>query len=254
MKMYKVGIIGFGDFTKVIIEYLAPYADIIVSSRSKSEGDAGFGARFAPLEDVLAQQILIPSIPSQFFEDFFTDHKRLINPEAIVIDVCSVKVKPLEVLKRLLPETCSIIGTHPMFGPASIAKNGGINDLRCVVAPVRVDADLLRKFEEFISETLQLKVIVRTPEEHDREMAYVQGLSHYIARVMDIMDIPKSELSALAYDDLFDMKNIQAKDSWDLFESIMHDNPYAKEVNDLYKKASEALDEKIAQSSADLTG
>ncbi|MBP9738510.1 prephenate dehydrogenase [Candidatus Saccharibacteria bacterium] len=254
MKKYQIGIAGYGDFTKVMIEYLSPYADIVVSSRSKTEGDAGFGAKFAPVKTVLSQPILIPSIPSQFFEDFFTDHKRLINPEALIIDVCSVKVKPLEVLQRLLPKTCSIIGTHPMFGPASIAKNEGIEGLRCVVTPVRADDELLKKLEAFISNTLELTIIKRTPEEHDREMAYVQGLSHYIARVMDIMDIPKSELSTLAYDDLYDMKNIQAKDSWDLFESIMHDNPYAKEVNNDFKKASESLDKQIAQSSTDLLG
>ncbi len=76
-------------------------------------------------------------------------------------------------------------------------------------------------------------------------MAYVQGLSHYIARVMDAMDIPESELATLAYEDLIDMKHIQAKDTWDLFESIMHDNPYALEVNELFKKAQLKLDEQI---------
>lgn len=245
MSKYKVGIIGYGDFTKVMVEYLAPYADIVVSSRSKNSGDAGFGARFADVAEVLSQDIIIPSIPSQFFEDFFTDHKRLINPGALVIDVCSVKVKPLEVLKRLLPDTCSIIGTHPMFGPASIKKSGGIAGLRCVVSPTRASDELVNRLVMFIKDTLALKVLRRTPRQHDQEMAYVQGLSHYIARLMDVMDIPKSELSTMAYDDLYDMKMIQAKDTWDLFESIMHDNPYALEVNELFKKAQLKLDEQI---------
>lgn len=245
MSKYKVGIIGYGDFTKVILEYLAPHADIVVSSRSKDSGDAGFGARFADVAEVLSQDIIIPSIPSQFFDDFFTYHKRLINPEALVIDVCSVKVLPLEVLERLLPDTCSIVGTHPMFGPASIKKSSGISGLRCVVSPVRASDTQVKKIEEFMSESLGLKVLRRTPKQHDREMAYVQGLSHYIARVMDIMDIPQSELATLAYEDLIDMKNIQAKDTWDLFESIMHDNPYALEVNRVFKQAQHKLDEQI---------
>ncbi len=245
MKMYKVGIVGYGDFTKVILEYLAPYADIAVSSRSKSSGGAGWGARFAQVSEVLGQDIIIPSIPSQFFEGFFHQNSQLINPHAVVIDVCSVKVKPLEVLERLLPKSCSIIGTHPMFGPASIKKNGGISGLSCVVSPVRASDMQLEKINTFISDSLGLKVIHRTPEQHDREMAYVQGLSHYIARVMDVMDIPESELATLAYEDLIDMKHIQAKDTWDLFESIMHDNPYALEVNELFKKAQSKLDEQI---------
>lgn len=245
MDKFKIGIIGYGDFTKVILEYLEPYADIIVSSRSNSSGDAGHGAKFANLEKVLACPIIVPSIPSQFFEDFFSTNANIINPNALVIDVCSVKVKPLKVLEQLLPKTCSIIGTHPMFGPASIKKNGGITNLRCVVSPVRASDETINKLEDFICDTLKIKLLRRTPQEHDREMAYVQGLSHYIARAMDIMDIPESELSTLAYDELLAMKKIQAKDTWDLFESIMHDNPYALEVNKLFKKAQRKLDSEL---------
>lgn len=242
MKKYQVGIIGYGDFTKVMLEHLSPYADIVVSSRSKESGEAGHGASFAPISEVLARPIIIPSIPSQYFEDFFTSHRDQVNPEALVTDVCSVKVKPLAVLEAVLPSTCGIIGTHPLFGPASIAANGGITGLRCVVSNVRSSDNQYETLKNLISETLGLQVLERTPEEHDREMAYVQGLSHYIARVMDAMDIPESELSTLAYDDLLDMKKVQAQDSWDLFESIMHENPFAQEVNQQFKAAQVKLD------------
>lgn len=226
-------------------EYLAPHADIIVSSRSNVDGEAGFGARFAPLDEVLARPIIVPSIPSQFFESFFTDHKQLVNPEAVVIDVCSVKVKPLEVLGRLLPETCQIIGTHPMFGPASTRKNNGLKGLKCVVCPVRIPDPKLAKLTSLLGETLGLEIIYKTPEEHDRDMAYVQGLSHYIGRTMGIMDIPDTTLATFAYEDLLDMKNIQGHDSWDLFESIMNENPYAREVNQDFKRAIDALDQQL---------
>ena len=241
----KVGIIGYGDFTKVMLEYLSPYAEIIVSSRKYQSGGAGHGAVFASLDKVLACPIIIPSIPSQFFEEFFSSNTELINPNALVIDVCSVKVKPLEILERLLPKTCNIIGTHPMFGPASIKKNGGIVGLKCVVSPVRAPNEVVQKVEAFISSTLNLKLLRRSPQDHDKEMAYVLSLSHYIARVMDIMDIPESELSTLAYDELLAMKKIQAKDSWDLFESIMHDNPYSMYIHDMFKQDQNRLDTKL---------
>lgn len=242
---YQIGIIGYGDFTKLMCEYLAPYADIVVSSRSHDSGDAGFGSRFAMLDEVLSQPILIPSIPSQFFEIFFTENKDRINPDALVIDVCSVKVKPLQVLEQLLPETCQIIGTHPMFGPASVYKNNGLDGLKCVVCPVRVGQETLDSFTGFVADILKLRVINKTPEQHDQEMAYVQGLSHYIGRTMDIMNIPNTELATLAYDDLLDMKNIQGHDSWELFESIMNENPYAREVNQKFKQAIQQLDHQL---------
>jgi prephenate dehydrogenase len=242
---YHIGIVGYGDFTKLMIEHLAPYADIVVSSRSVQMGDAGHGAKFALLEEVLNQPIIIPSIPSQFFESFFAAHTDKIRRDALVIDVCSVKVKPLETLKRLLPSTCTIVGTHPLFGPASVAKNGGLHGLKCVVCPDGEAADEVRAF---LVTQLGLEIIGKTAEEHDRDMAYVQGLSHYIGRVMGIMDIPDSPLATLAYDDLLDMKRIQGTDSWELFESIMTENLYAREVNEEFKRACRKLDETISSS------
>lgn len=245
MKRFSIGIVGYGDFTKLMLEYLAPYADIVASSRTYEEGDAGFGARFGSVEEVLKQPIIIPSIPSQFFRDFFTQNKELVNPNALVIDVCSVKVKPLEVLQELLPTTCHIVGTHPLFGPASVEKNNGLKDLRCVVSHVRADEATYSTLTTFLTDELQLEVIEKTAEEHDKDMAYVQGLSHYIGRVMGIMNIPDTKLATFAYDDLMDMKNIQGTDSWELFESIMEENPYAVDINHKFKQACKELDQKI---------
>lgn len=163
----------------------------------------------------------------------------------MVIDVCSVKVKPLKTLDELLSETCEIIGTHPLFGPTSVRENGGISGLKCAFCPVRASQETIAEVNAFLSDVLKLKVIELSPEEHDKQMAYAQGLSHYIARVMDIMQIPECELSTLAYDDLYDMKMVQAKDSWELFESIMNENPFAREINAQFKAAQKLLDQKI---------
>ncbi|HMS93135.1 MAG TPA: prephenate dehydrogenase/arogenate dehydrogenase family protein [Candidatus Saccharibacteria bacterium] len=244
---YQVGIVGYGDFTRLMCEYLAPYADVIVSSRQHTEGDAGFGAQFRSVEEVLSRPIIIPSIPSQFFKAFFTVYGGVINPSAIVIDVCSVKVRPLGVLQQLLPPTCQIVGTHPLLGPASVAKNGGLQGLKIALCRVRQDEATYHGVRRFL-EKLGLHVIEKTPEAHDRDMAYVQGLSHYIGRIMDGMGIPETPLSTYAYDDLLDMKKIQGQDSWGLFMSIVKENPFAEEVNVAFKDATKQLDDKIAES------
>lgn len=245
-KRYQIGIVGYGDFTKVLIEHLSPFADIVVSSRANTEGDAGYGARFAGNSEVLARSIIIPSIPAQFIDGFFAEHKHLVNPHALVIDVASVKIKPIEALKRQLPETCQIIGTHPMFGPASIAKNDGkLNGLKCAFSSVRASEEVEQELVAFLRNKLGLWLIHKTPEQHDLEMAYVQGLSHFIGHVLHEMNIPDSELSTLAYDDLIDMKNIQGNDSWDLFCSIVDGNPYAKEVQDQFISSYKAVREQL---------
>lgn len=245
MKKYNIGIIGYGDFTKVILEHLEPFAAMVVSSRSHKSGDAGFGATFAPINEVLSQSIIIASIPSQFFEEFFSAHRKLINPDALVIDVCSVKVKPLGILEEQLPNSCSIIGTHPLFGPASIEHNKGIQGLKCVVSKVRASEDTLETLYQLLQEELGLKIIHKTADEHDKEMAHVMGLSHFIGRTMKSMDITTSELSTLAYEDLLDMKRVQGEDSWDLFYSIMKENPYTEEVIEQFKRAQAQVISKL---------
>lgn len=245
MKKYSIGIVGYGDFTKVMLEYLAPYADIVVSSRQPQDREPGFGARFGTVEEVLSQAIIIPSIPAQFIKGFLTENFAYINPMAIFIDVCSVKVHPLQVLEAVLPATCQIIGTHPMFGPASILKNNGIVGLPCALCPVRCEGKTLSELTHLLSDVLKLDVIRISPGQHDREMAYVQGLSHYIGRVMDGMRIPDSRLKTAAYENLLEMKRIQGGDSWELFASIMHENPYAVEVHALFEQACKDLNQKI---------
>ena len=47
----------------------------------------------------------------------------LLKPGTLVLDVGSVKVEPVAIMKELLPETVGIVGTHPLFGPQS-AQNG----------------------------------------------------------------------------------------------------------------------------------
>ncbi len=243
MKKISLAIIGYGDFAKLLIKYLSPYADIVVTSRQKQINKQGLKFKVVDLETALAQPIIIPSMPAQNLEKFFTDNKKLINPNALVVDVCSVKVKPVQVLSKVLPTSVRILASHPLFGPAS-AKNG-LKDLKIMLYPVRLSDDTYSLIKNFCKTKLKLNVIECTPKQHDEMMAYAQGLSHYIGRLMQIMEIPTNHLSTNAYDDLLDMKRIQGGDSWELFESIMFENPYALKVNAEFKQAIKDLDVKL---------
>jgi prephenate dehydrogenase len=236
-----LGIVGFGDFGKLLHRHLSSYFDVVVSSSKKLEG-----VKQANLDEVLASKYVIPSFPAQFFDTFFGQHGSKIKAGSTVIDVCSVKTKPLALLKKHLPESVSILGTHPMFGPQSATN--GLQGLRMMMHPTRISPDHYQKIKHFLINSYKLHIIECTPEEHDQTMAYVQGLSHYIGRVMDIMRIPETELTTTAYADLLDMRRIQGSDSWELFYSIMHENPYAHEVNAAFKAACQQLDDRLKTS------
>jgi prephenate dehydrogenase len=217
---------------------LSPYFDVIVSSSRTLQH-----VQQASLDDVLSCDYIVPSFPAQFFENFFRTHSSKITSKSTVIDVCSVKIKPVKVLKKYLAPEVNILATHPMFGPHS-AKNG-LKGLRIMMHPTRIQDDQYQKIKHFLINSFKLKIIECTPEEHDQAMAYVQGLSHYIGRVMDTMNIPQSELMTAAYADLLDMRRIQGGDSWELFESIMLENPFSADVNKKFKTACQQLDARL---------
>lgn len=238
-----VAIIGFGEFARLLIRHLKPHCKIVVASRREITQRYGLTFRQVDLETALAQDIIIPSIPAQSLETFLSANKHLINPHALVIDVCSVKVKPVEVMSLHLPKTCQILATHPLFGPNSATDK--LDGQKIMVFPVRLPKQKYARIKKFLEESLHLRVIEATPEEHDKIMAYAQGLSHYVGRIMQQMRIPESELATKAYEDLLDMKRIQGNDSWELFESIMFENPYAPDVQRRFKRAMRKLDDRL---------
>lgn len=61
-------------------------------------------------------------------------------------------------------------------------------------------------------------------------------------RLMQILDIPNRVIHSGPHDDLFDMEQVRGKDGWDLFESIMFEDPYAVKVNQAFKRAQAELD------------
>lgn len=243
MSSKTISIIGYGDFSKLMIRHLAPHYNIVVSSRQPKIDKNVLKFEIVDLKTALAQNVIIPSIPAQKLESFFNTNIKLLNPNALIIDVCSVKVKPVQSLKKVLPSTNQILATHPLFGPAS-AKNG-LKGHKIMMYPVRIPKQEYELIKAFCSDTLKLKIIECTPEHHDKVTAYALGLSHYIGRLMRIMDIPNDEISTNSYDDLLDMKNILSHDGWELFESVMLENPYALKVNSDFKKAIKKLDTQL---------
>jgi prephenate dehydrogenase len=243
--MKTLGIVGWSPFNELLARKLAPHfaGPVLIASRTQSEGTAGEHGRFAPLNEVLQSDVVIPSIPSQFLPEFLKENAGHIKSGALVVDVCSVKVKPVKALLELLPENVDILSTHPLFGPGSALN--GLEGHRILTYPTRIPNERYESIKRFLTDSFGLKVIEKTPEEHDKAMAYVLGLTQSIGRASQTLDIPETPLSTTAYDDMLDMKRIQGNDSWELFESIMIENPYALETLDEFIHTMQGLRNKL---------
>jgi len=227
----ELGFIGFGGFGRFIIPHLQPFFEITVYDKTDfSEQVNAIGVKWGSLQEVASKEIVALAVPVQFLEALLLDIKTFFIPKALVFDLSSVKIKPVELMLKHLPEYVDIIGTHPLFGPQS--GKDGIAGLNIVVCPVRTkkNHNLIR----FFSKELKLTVLERTPLVHDKQMAYVQALTHFIGRAVNAMDIPDVEQKTPAYQYLLYIKRNLGQDSMDLFLTIENENPYAREVRDLF--------------------
>ncbi|MCS6823357.1 MAG: prephenate dehydrogenase/arogenate dehydrogenase family protein [Cytophagaceae bacterium] len=240
----KMGIIGLGLFSRFFIPHLNPYYDIYVYDKEDYSAVAKkINAKWATLEQVCSCEMVGLAVPVQYLEELLITCKSYLKDASFVFDFSSVKMKPVNLMQKYLPRHVEILGTHPLFGPQS-GKNG-IEGLNIVVCPVRLKK--YKSFVHFFSEKLMLNVLERTPEAHDRQMAYVQALTHFIGRAVNAMDIPDVEQKTQAYQYLLEIKKNLGQDSYDLFLTIENENPYAKEIRESFIEELHLLNQQLSE-------
>jgi len=57
--------------------------------------------------------------PSTSIKALLLEIVPFLQSEAVVFDICSIKTPPAILMEELLPDSCHIIATHPIFGPQS---------------------------------------------------------------------------------------------------------------------------------------
>ncbi len=242
--MKTFGILGFGNFGRFMAKHLAPHFDVTVCDLPGvdiSEAAATLGVTVGTMPETASRDIVVLCVPVQHLESLLETVAKDIRPDALVFDVASVKVKPVALMRRYLPESAEIIATHPLFGPVS--GRNGIGGLPFVYCPVRTTR--AEKVRVFLAETLGVRVIDSTPEEHDTQMAYVQGLTHFIGRALNRMQIPELNQKTAIYDHLHAIMETVGSDSHELFLTIQRENPLAGDVRQRFLESLKDIHDDI---------
>jgi prephenate dehydrogenase len=239
--MKEIGLIGYGNFGKFLASHLSQYFIINVYDINLNNKEDNNNIIFSDLNSCLKKEIIILSIPVQYLEKFLIDHSRLFNQDAFVFDVSSVKMKPVMLMEKYLSGNTQIIGTHPLFGPQSAVN--GIKGFKIVLCPGHTAKS--DKVIKFLSEKLGLNVIIKSPEDHDMEMAFVQGLTHFIAKAMHDIKIPDLSLKTPTFEKLYAMYEILKNDTPELFYTIENENPFSKDVRRLFVDKLKEIDNKL---------
>jgi len=252
-KMKTLAIIGFGRFGQLMAGVLREHFDVCAyDPRDKSRIAGKLGICYeSSFEKAACRDIVVLSMPISALESILQKIAPCLKRGALVLDVCSVKQVPVELMIRLLHEHVDVIGTHPLFGPDSsnVCDGGGydISGRKIAVCPVRTkkwDVDKVRKFLD----KLGLVTYVVTPEEHDRQMAVAQGLTHYVALGLMKMGIGNQELTTLNFDALLRIMERLGDDTDVLLRDIQVMNPYTGEQREKFRKMLDVIEKEIGGS------
>lgn len=235
----KIGILGFGRLGRLLTRYLAQDFHVFVYEPTDRKAEIqALGATPASLEQCCQQPAVMPLVPISEFDPVIQQIAPLLAPDSLVIDCCSVKVRPVESMLKHLPASVSILATHPMFGPDSAADTlfGG----KLVVCPVRIAPETYRPIEIYLQKH-GLKLIETTPEAHDQQISRSLFLAHFLGRTLLELGARPLEIDTKGYRRLMKILLTVENDSLQLFEDMYHYNPYAAETKQDFLKAMQAV-------------
>jgi prephenate dehydrogenase len=239
----KVGIIGFGRLGGLLTKYLSQDSSVYVyDEEDKTEGIKAAGGIPSTLEEACNAAIVIPMVPISAFEEVIIQIKNLLKPHSLVVDVCSVKVKPVQAMLSHLPENISILGTHPMFGPDSADKT--LFGSKIVLSRVRIEDKAYDDIKNYL-EDHGIKVIEATPEQHDKEISSSLVLTHFIGRALMDFGAEPLMIETKGYRRLMKILQTVENDSWQLFEDMNGFNGFANETRERFLESLENVNERL---------
>jgi len=121
----------------------------------------------------LADFILI-SVLLKDFENVILEIAPHLKKEQIVMDISSLKEKPVQIMHRFLKKNL-ILGTHPLFGPSAKDKKQNF-----ILTPTNEREKIFaEKFKNWL-EKRGFIITIMSPQKHDELMTVVLGIPHFI--------------------------------------------------------------------------
>ena len=168
---------GFGRW---IAEHLNNDFNITITSPNKSSGlevaqELNVKYKSDNIEAIQNADIIIFSVPIDIMVETIKEVAPHAREGSLLMDVCSIKTESAEALMKYAPENVEILPCHPMFGP----RVPTIKRQIVVLTPIEGRSNKwLNRVKEYLTNS-ECEIVVTTPQEHDKYMSIVQGLTHF---------------------------------------------------------------------------
>jgi prephenate dehydrogenase len=193
------------------------------------------------MEDCAKQSdVVIISVPIDVTVETIKKVAPLVKKDSLLMDMTSLKVEPVKTMLKY--SVCSVVGTHPMFGPG-VEK---IRNQKVVVCPGRG-----KKWQKWLINVLKnegASIKIATPAEHDKMMSVIQGVMHFssitISHVLKELKIDifeSQDFSSPIYKLRMDMVGRILNQDPKLYADIEIGNPKTMKALKTYLKTSKKL-------------
>lgn len=241
--MVNLGLIGFGKFGQFAARHLRNHVHLFVwDLRDQRKKAASLGLTWGTLEEAASCQAVLLCVPISEMPITLAEVVPYLRRGALLMDVCSVKMAPIEWMMAATPLEVEVLGTHPLFGPDS--ARSGIARMTVVLCPGRTErVDAVQR----LLEKMGLHVVVTSPEDHDRQMAHAQALTHFVARGLAEVGMTDLGLATPTFKELLHVVETLSNDSLKLFNDMHTFNPFAAPARAELLEALRKLDGLIEQ-------
>ncbi len=240
--MEAIGLIGFGRFGQLLYRFIKDDYIVTIYDPHKQREPQFETYPFASLEEVAYNPLVIIATPISAVETVARNIAPLVRPDTIVMDVCSVKNHPLNILNKHLPEYTEIIGSHPLFGPDSVKTS--LRGKTVILVPIYAGETSCNTIKRFWK-NLGVRILRMTPMEHDRIMAWTLALSHFLGRGVGRLELPAVKIASKDYRILRQLVDLVNQDSIQLFQDMHRFNPYTRDMRKKLLRELQALNNEL---------
>lgn len=241
--MTRVAFCGYGSLGRALAG-LALQAGFEVRAWDPHSRPEEAVAAPSPDELVAGAAYVIVAVPAPALRGALESLRPHLTSEQLVLDVCSVKRRPMDVLAAVLGQEVPWAGTHPLFGPTSLSL--GERPRQVVVCPHPMHPDAAARARGLF-EQLDCQVVELDADAHDRLMADTHALALFIGRAL--LEVEGAEEKALvppSFRALARLMSSSRAEAPHLFESVQRDNPYAGAARRRLIDALVALDRSLS--------